>query len=220
MIQPIRPTTALASRVIAKQAPLSSVVCSASRGFASAALKRGGYSSLSRGGYGSLARGGYSSLSRGGYGVIQPAQQQVSSIRWKSDSGPSLKKWGFEEITSSLPTEPSTPHPILVDVREPAELTATGIIPSAVSVPLGSQPDALFLTPEEFETRFGFPKPGMGEGQSSSEPVVFYCKSGVRARTAAQLAVQAGYDPSRVGVYEGSWTEWAKKGGKAEKWEH
>lgn len=264
MIQQSRPITALASRVVAKQTvplvrPAASVVTSGSRGFASASLNRGGYgtvsrggySSLSRGGYSSLSRGGYSSLPRGGYGVQQP------SIRWKSDSSPSLRKWGFEEvcthyststtntlsiflsidflfskenpqltktikitqITSSLPTESSspthTPHPILVDVREPAELTATGIIPSAVSVPLGSQPDALFLTPEEFETRFGFPKPG----ESSQDPVVFYCKAGVRARTAAQLAVQAGYDPSRVGIYEGSWTEWAKKGGKVEKWE-
>ncbi|PKY04320.1 Rhodanese-like protein [Aspergillus campestris IBT 28561] len=238
MIQPTRPVTALASRIIAKQAlplPLArpaasaSVGSSGSRGFAS--LSRGGYGSLNRGGYASLSRGGYTSLprggygrpvlgaQRGGYGVIVPQQQQVS-IRWKSDSSPSLRKWGFEEITSSLPTDSASPthHPILIDVREPAELTATGIIPSAVSVPLGSQPDALFLTPEEFETRFGFPKPGMAEGESK-DPVVFYCKAGVRARTAAQLAVQAGYDADRVGVYEGSWLEWAKKGGRVEKWE-
>ena len=104
---------------------------------------------------------------------------------------------------------------ILVDVREPAELTATGIIPSAVCVPLSSQPDALFLTADEFETRFGFPKPG--EGQTGD--VVFYCKAGVRARTAAQLAVKAGYDPERVGVYLGSWLDWAERGGRVEKWE-
>lgn len=49
--------------------------------------------------------------------------------------------------------------------------------------------------------------------------LVFYCKAGVRARAAAQLAVQAGYDPEKVGVYEGSWLDWAKKGGRVEKWE-
>jgi rhodanese-related sulfurtransferase len=100
-------------------------------------------------------------------------------------------------------------------VREPAELTGTGIIPSAVCVPLASQPDALFLTPDEFETRFGFPKPGSEqEGE-----MVFYCKAGVRARAAAQLAVQAGYDPARIGVYEGSWLDWEKRGGKVERWD-
>ncbi|RAL09846.1 rhodanese-like domain-containing protein [Aspergillus homomorphus CBS 101889] len=160
----------------------------------------------------------------------------------------SFKQWGFEDITSSLPTTNTntttkTPpsHPlkslILIDVREPAELNATGIIPGAVSVPLASQPDALFLTPDEFETRFGFPKPGVeeegtlsatdgnkteggkNEGQDNAPEIVFYCKAGVRARAAAQLAVQAGYDASRIGVYEGSWLDWADRGGRVERWE-
>lgn len=92
----------------------------------------------------------------------------------------------------------------------------TGVIPSAVSVPLQSQPDALFLSPDEFETRFGYPKPGLEEGEGH---LVFYCKAGIRARTAASLAVQAGYDPARIGVYEGSWLDWMEKGGKVEKWQ-
>lgn len=49
--------------------------------------------------------------------------------------------------------------------------------------------------------------------------IVFYCKAGVRARAAAQLAVQAGYDVERVGVYDGSWLDWVKRGGKVEEWE-
>jgi rhodanese-related sulfurtransferase len=131
-----------------------------------------------------------------------------------------------------LPSPPqsssSKSSPVLIDVREPAELSATGIIPGAVSVPLASQPDALFLTPDEFETRFGFPKPGVvatddGQGQQQQQrqdrDVVFYCKAGVRARSAAQLAIQAGYDPPRVSVYDGSWLDWADRGGRVEKWE-
>ncbi|KAK1149352.1 Thiosulfate sulfurtransferase rdl2, mitochondrial [Aspergillus melleus] len=156
----------------------------------------------------------------------QKSRQYPSrSIRWNSSGESSMRQWGFEDINASLPSTsasspPSTPQKslILVDVREPAELTATGVIPSAVCVPLGSQPDALFLTPDEFETRFGFPKPGAVEGQETGD-IVFYCKAGVRARMAAQLAVKAGYDPERVGVYGGSWLDWAGKGGKAEKWE-
>ena len=107
-----------------------------------------------------------------------------------------------------------------MDVREPPELRSTGIIPGAVTIPLSSQPDALYLTPDEFETRFGFPKPGFDEeGAESTQPLVFYCKAGVRARTAAQLAQQAGYDPARIGVYEGSWLDWEKNSGKVERWE-
>ena len=84
----------------------------------------------------------------------------------------------IQQINASLPSEtagspPQTPQKnlILVDVREPAELTSTGIIPTAVAVPLASQPDALFLTPEEFETRLGYPKPGAGEDDAGD--VVF-----------------------------------------------
>lgn len=130
-----------------------------------------------------------------------------------------------KQINARLPSEtadtpPSSPQKnlILVDVREPAELTSTGVIPSAVAVPLASQPDALFLTPDEFETRFGYPKPGAGSGEDGGD-IVFYCKAGVRARAAAQLAVQAGYDPERIGVYDGSWLDWAQNGGRAEEWE-
>ncbi|OGE51863.1 hypothetical protein PENARI_c012G09138 [Penicillium arizonense] len=134
-------------------------------------------------------------------------------------SADSLRYWGFEEINASLPASADSPthkpkiH--LIDVREPAELTGTGIIPSAVSIPLASQPDAMYLTPDEFETRFGFAKPVAEEG----ETMVFYCKAGVRAKAAAQLAVQAGYDPKSVGVYWGSWLDWEKNGGKVEKWD-
>ncbi|GLA60327.1 hypothetical protein AtubIFM54640_000776 [Aspergillus tubingensis] len=148
-----------------------------------------------------------------------------SSIRQKStkdNDPPTFRQWGFEDITASLPsTNPNSPTQkpiILIDVREPAELSSTGIIPSAVSVPLASQPDALFLTPEEFETRFGFPKPGV-KGEEEDADIVFYCKAGVRARAAAQLAEQAGYEAGRLGVYDGSWLDWAKRGGRVERWE-
>lgn len=73
----------------------------------------------------------------------------------------------------------------------------------------------MYLTADEFETRFGFPKPDVQKDQK----MVFYCKAGVRAQAAAQLAVQAGYDPESLGVYFGSWLDWSKNGGRIEKWE-
>ncbi|KAJ5308863.1 hypothetical protein N7508_004242 [Penicillium antarcticum] len=142
---------------------------------------------------------------------------QIQKRSYSDDASPRF--WEFDEINASLPSTSgsptTTPKIKLVDVREPAELSGTGIIPSAVNIPLASQADALFLTPDEFETRFGFEKPVAGEG----ETIVFYCKAGVRAKTAAQMAVQAGYDPKAVGVYLGSWLDWAGNGGRVERWE-
>lgn len=64
----------------------------------------------------------------------------------------------------------------------------------------------MFLPEEEFEDRFGFPKP------QTDKEVVFYCKSGVRSSAAAQLAQQQGYN--NVAEYRGSWMDWRKQGGK------
>ncbi|CAI7655136.1 unnamed protein product [Penicillium manginii] len=155
---------------------------------------------------------------------IQNQQTRAHGIRWssnqpKAEADPeqiTFRQWGFEEITATLPSaSPSPTHtPILIDVREPAEL-AQGIIPHALSIPLASQPDAMYLTPDEFETRFGFPKPA-ADGKTE---LVFYCKAGVRADAAARLAVQAGYDAEKLGVYYGSWLDWVRNGGKVEVWD-
>jgi rhodanese-related sulfurtransferase len=41
----------------------------------------------------------------------------------------------------------------------------------------------------------------------------------VRADAAARLAVQAGYDAEKLGVYYGSWLDWVRNGGKVEVWD-
>ena len=94
------------------------------------------------------------------------------------------------------------------DVREPAEF-ADGAIPTSINIPISSQPDALMLSAEDFEDRFGFEKPG------TDKEVVFYCKAGVRSSAAAKLASQSGY--SRVGEYRGSWLDWNKNAGGVER---
>ncbi len=118
------------------------------------------------------------------------------------------KIYSFKDI-SSLSASPS-PDLILIDVREPAELQSTGTIPTSKNIPIKSSPDAFFLSPEEFEDKYGFARP------SGDEEVVFFCKSGVRSRAAAQLARQSGFG-GKVAEYPGSWTDWAEKGGKVEK---
>lgn len=95
------------------------------------------------------------------------------------------------------------------DVREPEELKSTGHIPHAINIPITSSPESFNITEDEFEYKFGFPRP------SKDAEIVFYCKAGVRSRAAAGLARAAGW--ANVGEYPGSWMDWAAKGGKIDK---
>ncbi|KAG0636392.1 Rhodanese-like domain-containing protein [Tuber brumale] len=113
---------------------------------------------------------------------------------------PNTKPYDYEAIKSLTKTYPRTSA--LIDVRELAEFAA-GAIPTAVNIPIVSSPDALTLSPEEFEDRFGFAKPGL------EQEVVFYCKAGIRSSAAAQVAVGVGY--RRVGEYRGSWVDWERR---------
>ncbi|KAI9846573.1 MAG: hypothetical protein M1837_003814 [Sclerophora amabilis] len=129
--------------------------------------------------------------------------QATQQLRWHSQpSSHSTKVYQFDDV-KGLVDSPSKER-ILIDVREPTEFTA-GAIPTALNVPISSQPDALFLPAEEFEDRFGFEKP------AADKEVVFYCKAGVRSSAAAMMARQCGYE--KVGEYRGSWLDWIKKGG-------
>jgi len=98
------------------------------------------------------------------------------------------------------------PRPL--DVREPGELQQTGKIPGAVNIPITTSPESFHITGEEFEDRFGYPRP------ARDTEIILYCKAGVRGRTAATLAKDAGW--TNVGEYPGSWLDWAAKGGKVE----
>lgn len=96
-------------------------------------------------------------------------------------------------------------------------MKSTGIIPGAVNIPIKSSPDAFFLPPDEFEDRFGYEKPGFNEGDEKKN-LIFYCHAGIRARSAAEIARQAGFQ-GKIGVYGGSWQDWEANKGKVEKWE-
>jgi rhodanese-related sulfurtransferase len=76
-------------------------------------------------------------------------------------------------------------------------------------MPITTNPDALFLSPEEFRDRFGWTKPG------TNKQVVFYCKAGIRSSAAAQMARQSGYKD--VAEYRGSWLDWVKHEGPTSK---
>ncbi|CAK4033865.1 Hypothetical predicted protein [Lecanosticta acicola] len=135
-----------------------------------------------------------------------PIRPALTTIRQHSAPASNSKVYDFDQI-KAISEKPSKDR-ILIDVREPSEYDS-GYIPTAINLPLKSQPDALFLPAEEFEDRFGFEKP------KAKQEVVFYCKSGVRSSAAAQLAQQVGYE--KVGEYRGSWLDWEKNGGASGK---
>lgn len=138
---------------------------------------------------------------RNGARIAQPI-----SVRYYS-AGAQSKIWDFEQI-QKLTQEPNASITI-VDSREPGELKKSGHIPGAINIPITSNPDSFHITQEEFEDKFGFPRPG------KDQELVFYCKAGVRSRAAAALASDAGY--TSVGEYPGSWVDWEEKGGKIER---
>ncbi|KAK9800126.1 putative Rhodanese-like domain-containing protein [Seiridium cardinale] len=139
-------------------------------------------------------------------------QRLAGTVRWSSESATGSKIYSFEELfalqmRSLLRRHNSGVH--IIDVREPDELASTGKIPTAKNIPITTSPDSFHITPEEFQDRFGMDRPGL------DEPVVFYCKAGVRSRAAAGIAREAGW--KSVGEYPGSWVEWTGKGGRVER---
>lgn len=97
---------------------------------------------------------------------------------------------------------------ILIDVREPAELLETGKIPGAINIPITSAVQSLHISDADFEDMYGFARP------SKDKTLIFYCKAGVRARSAAALAQHAGW--SKIGEYPGSWLDWDLNKGPVE----
>lgn len=150
---------------------------------------------------------------------IPPARYLSTTRRLQEDSKPTApsqsqpststhRKYTFPEILT-ITSSPS-PKRILIDVREPSELAESGKIPTSLNLPLKTSPDFMFLSAEEFEDRFGRPRPG------KDDEVIFYCRSGVRSKAAAELAKQAGFGGT-VSEFPGSWLEWEKNGGTAER---
>lgn len=70
-------------------------------------------------------------------------------------------------------------------------------------------PSAYAGSEEDFENTLGFERP------DKSSTLMFYCRAGVRARAAADIAQGAGWDD--IIVYPGSWLDWAEHGGPVER---
>lgn len=130
---------------------------------------------------------------------------------WKGESAPKKeephyenhgKKYDFDDMVELVKSKPE--NTLLIDVREPNEFSIVQI-PCSYNMPYKSCPDALSYDEEEFESKFGFPKPG------KDKELVFFCAAGRRAEGAQAKAVSKGYTNSSI--YPGSTNDWVSKHG-------
>lgn len=124
---------------------------------------------------------------------------------------PGSRIWTFDEVKTLVQERREDKEGsgvVIVDVREPAELLATGKIPGTINIPIASAVQS-FHVADDFEAMYSFARP------PRDATLLFYCKAGVRARSAASLARHAGWQS--VGEYSGSWLDWEARGGPVNK---
>lgn len=130
-----------------------------------------------------------------------------SSVRYLSVSSRlyngMFKSYKFHDI-KELVENPNLKK-VLIDVREPEEHLEYAI-PNSINIPVNTAPGALGLISEEFKNLFKHDKPDL------AKELIFYCKSGTRAKVAEELARSYGYQ--NTGIYEGSVTDWLKRKGE------
>ncbi|KAM3439210.1 hypothetical protein NHJ13734_003817 [Beauveria thailandica] len=140
--------------------------------------------------------------------LLKSAAVAAGARRYSVDAASPTRIWTFADIQKQLDTNEDK-NVVFVDVREPVELRETGKIPGAINIPVTTAVQSLHVPEQEFEEMYGYERPG------KDKTLVFYCKAGVRARTAAGLALHAGW--TSVGEYRGSWLDWAENQGPVEK---
>lgn len=92
---------------------------------------------------------------------------------------------------------------VIIDCRTVNEVTSWGIVEGAKVLPAHEMFEAFHMTPEDFETEFGFPKP------KPEETVIFYCQYGPRSLMAAQILSWLGYE--NVLHFRDGYHEWSKQ---------
>ena len=92
---------------------------------------------------------------------------------------------------------------LLVDLRDSAELTATGKAAGAVHIPRGS-----------LEFKADPESPGFDKNFAKDKNIILYCASGGRSALGGKLLKDFGYDK----VYNlGGFKDWVEAGGKVDK---
>jgi len=105
---------------------------------------------------------------------------------------------------AQLQDELKKPGTVLIDVRDPDELTKDGKIAESKNLPLGGLNGGLKMNDADFKAKYGFDKP------SKESRIICHCKSGMRAEVGCGEFKSAGF--KNVCVYPGI-QDWKKNGG-------
>jgi len=96
----------------------------------------------------------------------------------------------------------TTPDTLVVDVRDPADIAATGIIPGAINVTLGT---LTFKADHEVPPDWRDPN-----FQDFSRPIITTCETGEMAALAGKLLKDMGY--TNVRILKGATVAWKEAG--------
>jgi len=110
------------------------------------------------------------------------------------------------ELKSLITKEKALPlqnrESVIIDVREPTEIEATGSIETAINVPVSKVQETLQMENPQFSKVFGISKESFKKKQ-----LIFSCKVGGRAAMACNIAEANGF--SNVKNFQGSFLEWS-----------
>ena len=87
---------------------------------------------------------------------------------------------------------------VVVDVRQPAEIAMSGLVPGALTIPMG-----------EFADRVDPESPDYEPALKPDKPIILYCASGKRSEAAGKYLLSLGY--SKV-FNLGGLKDWANAG--------
>lgn len=96
---------------------------------------------------------------------------------------------------------------LIIDVREPSEISETGVLPGSIHIPMNDVKNVLDnFSEKEFEEKYGKSKP------TKDTKIIFSCRSGRRSASVQKTVQKLGY--IQAYNYTGGWLNWQEESEK------